>query len=413
MCNSHDATQPAKMRRIMNLTLQVLWSLVVMLAVAALALTTVVAARQRYAGWSWWLGAIWAVSLGLAFVALGSPWHLVNVIAEWLLLQWPVAFLIGVRGFHARFQWPSKLRFDGWVLACAALVAAIGTLAWPVDSGPAALAGAGATLAVHLYVVCLLFCAPRGRDGAALRCMAAVLLACALFPVAWALPAWDAVPPLALRGFAAAAGCLVMSFVVVTLMSDRTESQLRDSRRRFRVLANVDALTRVPNRRRFEELATRMLTVDPSGSAALMIFDVDHFKKVNDNMGHAAGDHVLRLVGRCVQEALRANDVAGRQGGDEFVLLLRRASTAEAIAVANRIVARVQAQSHGAGLPSISLSFGIVHLHHGETLSEALRRADQALYEAKRQGRSRAVAADGDEANPVFTDSERLGLEAA
>ena len=65
------------------------------------------------------------------------------------------------------------------------------------------------------------------------------------------------------------------------------------------------------------------------------------------------------------------------------------------------------------GLPSISLSFGIVHLHHGETLSDALRRADQALYEAKRQGRSRAVAADGDEANPVFTDSERLGLEAA
>ena len=152
------------MRRIMNLPNQVLWSLVVMLAVAALALTTVVAARQRYAGWSWWLGAVWAVTLGLALVALGSPSRMVNAAAEWLLLQWPVAFLIGVRRFHARFQWPSELRFDGWVLACAALVAAIAALAWPVDSGPDALAGAGATLAVHLYVACLLFCAPSGSE---------------------------------------------------------------------------------------------------------------------------------------------------------------------------------------------------------------------------------------------------------
>ena len=169
----------------------------------------------------------------------------------------------------------------------------------------------------------------------------------------------------------------------------------------------------MPNRRHFHELASRALATDVPGSAALVLFDVDHFKLVNDHLGHAAGDRALRLVARCVQEVLRANDVPGRHGGDEFVLLLRRANTAEAMAVANRIVARVQAQVRQAELPTLSLSFGIVHLHRNEALDDAMRRADQALYEAKRQGRSRAVAAIGPECQPVFTDSQTLGLRAA
>jgi diguanylate cyclase len=217
----------------------------------------------------------------------------------------------------------------------------------------------------------------------------------------------------ALRGQSAALAALLVAFVAIALVCDRTERQLRDSRRRLRWLANIDSLTHVPNRRHFNELAARVIAADAPGSAALVLFDVDHFKQVNDHHGHAAGDRALRLVARSVQEVLRTNDVPGRHGGDEFVLLLRSANTSEAMAVANRIVARVQAQAHQAELPTISLSFGIVHLHRNEALDDALRRADQALYEAKRQGRSRAVAASGREGLPVFTDSQTLGLRAA
>ena len=241
-----------------------------------------------------------------------------------------------------------------------------------------------------------------------------MLLANCLVPVGWALLAGDGgVPALTVRAHAAALAALLCAHIAMLLMGDRTERQLRDSRRRLRWLANIDALTHVPNRRHFSELATRALAADVAGSAALVLFDVDHFKQVNDHLGHAAGDRALRLVARCVQDVLRSSDVPGRHGGDEFVLLLRRANTAEAMAVADRIVTSVQAQARQAELPTLSLSFGIVHLHRHETLDDAMRRADQALYEAKRQGRSRAVAASGREGQPVFTDSQRVGLHPA
>ncbi len=395
-----------------NVDPQVLWLAAAAAAAAAASLASFGVARQRYGGWRLWLGSLCGVAAGLALAAGAGNSVVLQITAELLLLQWPMACLVGVRRFHARLPLPGSERTDRAVAGLAALVA-VGGAAWASDSGPFALAPAAASLAVHLYAASVLCCGPSGRDGTRLRLLGGTLAAGAIGPVLWALPAWEAVPTLALRGVATVLAAVVMAFIVVGLICDRTERQLRDSRRRLRVLANIDSLTNVPNRRHFHELASRTLAADPPGSAALVIFDVDHFKQVNDVLGHAAGDRALRLVARCVQEVLRANDVPGRHGGDEFVLLLRRATTAEAIAVANRIVGQVQRQARGHDLPSISLSFGIVHLYRGEALDDALRRADQALYEAKRQGRSRAVAASGRDGRPVFTESERLGLTAA
>ena len=122
---------------------------------------------------------------------------------------------------------------------------------------------------------------------------------------------------------------------------------------------------------------------------------------------------MLCLVSAGLIEHLRAPDVAGRHGGDEFVLLLRRANTHDAMGVSARIVAAIQRRAKAEQLPCLSLSFGMVQVAPGEGVDEALRRADQALYEAKRQGRSRAVAARGNEAQPVFAESQRLGLTGA
>jgi diguanylate cyclase (GGDEF)-like protein len=141
-----------------------------------------------------------------------------------------------------------------------------------------------------------------------------------------------------------------------------------------------------------------------------MMFDIDHFKRINDLLGHANGDEALRQVAHCVRDALRDQDVAGRLGGDEFAVLLPETTVNDAMAVASRIVSRLVDRQIAPQSAPLSLSFGVVQMTASETLSEALHRADQALYEAKRQGRSRAVVATGAEDRPVFGESRQLGL---
>jgi diguanylate cyclase (GGDEF)-like protein len=267
-----------------------------------------------------------------------------------------------------------------------------------------------ATLLAHLYAASLLFGGPEGRDGVPLRLLGGTMCVVGVAPVLLAMPAADVLTSIEMRAVAAALGSVVLAFISLLLVFERTERQLRDSRRRLQVLANIDELTKVPNRRHFQELATLALHHDQPGTATLLMFDIDHFKRINDHLGHAAGDRALRLVSGSVTEHLRVQDVAGRHGGDEFVLLLRQTSVRDAMAVAGRIVARIQAQAEEMRLPALTLSFGVVQMRSGEAIDFAVRRADQALYEAKRQGRSRAVAATGDEERPVFSESQRLGL---
>jgi diguanylate cyclase (GGDEF)-like protein len=205
---------------------------------------------------------------------------------------------------------------------------------------------------------------------------------------------------------------LVMVYFGLLLTCERTESNLRVTRRKLRFLANMDTLTRVPNRRHFHELAGRALQSIEAARAAVMMFDIDHFKQINDLLGHAVGDEALRQVGRCTRDTLREVDVAGRLGGDEFAVLLPGTSVSDAMAVAARIVGKLEHRQVAPRIAPLSLSFGVVQMFPDETMAEALHRADQALYEAKRQGRSCAVAATGDEEQPVFGESRRLGLAA-
>jgi diguanylate cyclase (GGDEF)-like protein len=258
-----------------------------------------------------------------------------------------------------------------------------------------------------------LFLGPPGRDGTPLQAVGTVIAVAGFAPLLLAMPTGNTADLLDAQALAASLGGVVMAFVVLTLVSERVQRQLRASQRRLRVLANLDSLTQVPNRRHFEELATKAIEHDPPASAVLMMFDVDHFKHINDRYGHAGGDRALRLVSRCVREVLRVNDVPSRHGGDEFALLLRHASVRDAMRVASRLVDRVQDAAVDSALPTLSLSFGVVQVRPAELLSQAIERADQALYEAKRQGRSRAVAATGSEQQPTFTESRPLGLTSA
>lgn len=385
-------------------------------AAAAALLAAFALTRRSYPGLRHWFGACAGVALGL-LAAATWPGAAGTAVASVLLLQWPLVALLGLRRFHARHRWPLGPRTDRAVLTLAALAAGAGAFA-PAPLGPALLGAA--VLVTHLGVAGVILLGPPGRETLPLLGLGGLIALAALLPALWTLLSQ---PPAALPGsagtallpqaLAASLGALGLAFFATLLCVDRTERQLRESRRRLRALANLDALTQVPNRRHFDELAQAALRIDPPGSAVLLLFDVDHFKRINDELGHAAGDRALCLVAACVTEHLRAPDVGGRHGGDEFVLLLRRTDTRAAIGVAARIVCAVQARASEAGLPPLTLSFGLVQVGACEPLATALRRADQALYEAKRQGRSRAVAALGDEAQPVFSESQRLGLLAA
>jgi diguanylate cyclase (GGDEF)-like protein len=174
--------------------------------------------------------------------------------------------------------------------------------------------------------------------------------------------------------------------------SDRTAEQEKYEER-LRHLADHDPLTGLLNRRRFqEELALhqqRCLRYGPDG--VLLLLDLDGFKDVNDTLGHAVGDQILRSVAAILLDRLRATDVVARLDGDEFAILLPRADLAEGERVAASIVARVQATQHTTpmGAPArVTATAGVAAFDgDGLDLRDVLAEADVALYEAKEERR--------------------------
>ena len=128
------------------------------------------------------------------------------------------------------------------------------------------------------------------------------------------------------------------------------------------------------------------------------MLDLDHFKRLNDEYGHDAGDFVLRETAQRLRDALRGSDIACRYGGEEFVLILPDASPAEVLKKAESIRLAIGDQSflyQSKPLPDISASLGIASLCDGnEDTDEMLRAADGALYAAKRSGRNKVAVAD-------------------
>ena len=157
--------------------------------------------------------------------------------------------------------------------------------------------------------------------------------------------------------------------------------------------ANTDALTGLPNRRHTLAFLERALVGarDKGAPLAVAIFDIDHFKRINDLHGHGVGDAVIRRVAQRAKASLREEDMVGRYGGEEFVCVLQRSSAQAAELVAERVrqaieTANGRADDEG---PPATVSIGVA-VYAGETsVEELLQRADEALYTAKREGRNR------------------------
>jgi diguanylate cyclase (GGDEF)-like protein len=186
-------------------------------------------------------------------------------------------------------------------------------------------------------------------------------------------------------------------------VSERTEALLRSkealevANARLNELASTDYLTGIANRRYFHDIAQRELArvAGGEGTVSLIMFDLDHFKQVNDRFGHETGDKVLNDVVNAVQQTVRPMDLFGRFGGEEFLILLPDTPQAIAVEVAERIRKKVegmQCEHHGHNI-RVTVSLGVVEWNTNASLDALIRSADQALLQAKESGRNQVQLA--------------------
>jgi two-component system cell cycle response regulator len=175
----------------------------------------------------------------------------------------------------------------------------------------------------------------------------------------------------------------------------RLQDELRQRNAELDAISRMDVVTGLPNRRHLlEHLHAESAAATRRGERfGVLMIDVDHFKKVNDRYGHESGDVVLRIIGERLGAACRIEDVAGRWGGEEFVIVAPATGLEDALLLAER--ARVSVGDTlipiGSGAITVTVSIGVVA--GADDIDELLRQADTALYEAKQSGRNCVIAA--------------------
>ena len=184
---------------------------------------------------------------------------------------------------------------------------------------------------------------------------------------------------------------------VVVVMRDITEYKAMEEKLVDQAL--TDGLTRLVNRRGFDQALAREWerTQRENSEISLLLLDVDHFKRFNDRYGHPAGDDCLRTIASAVKESIRSTDLAARYGGEELALILRPTSAAEAFEIAERLRATIEALRLPQDDGRVTASIGVATTarRSGTMLlpEDLLRATDNALYQAKHQGRNRVVSA--------------------
>ena len=359
-----------------------------------------------------------AMSAGLYAAASRQPqelagpqriWARALVMAPlgWLLLEWsdePSGLSVAgktliiaafVEYLRALVSSRGRMPDSPWFAAPVALVAVASAIALfmqpdaPMRTGLLSLVCAG--VAASTAVVALAWRNPRTGNSAivavAFMICAVVLLArggLLLLPQGHPASAWMDNPwaeTLLLGGAMFAPAVASLGFVLMG--SDRLLERLEG-------IANTDSLTGLLARHAFLQQASARLAGSPGSHCALLIVDLDHFKRINDGHGHDVGDQALRLVADAMARVLREGDLLGRLGGEEFTVLLPDTGIEEAGRIARELhaaVARIAFVADGRPVP-LRVSVGVSAREKPEhELELLLKRADQAMYEAKRSGR--------------------------
>ena len=208
------------------------------------------------------------------------------------------------------------------------------------------------------------------------------LTVCASLQAFDLLMAWTGLDRLALTAAAFEA------LVLIAGLADRTLAARNDHRQALR-MAEIDALTGTFNRGALLARLRQLLEPGASTALSVLFIDLDHFKRLNDQAGHQAGDQALVALVHTLRLELRGADLLGRYGGEEFMVLLPGQSLSQALSVAARLLETVRRKrlTARADLPPLTISIGAAEARPGETLAQLLERADQAMYTAKRNGR--------------------------
>jgi len=186
---------------------------------------------------------------------------------------------------------------------------------------------------------------------------------------------------------------IILVMYVHELTMDKAQKQEMNTLKFFEELSLIDDLTNIANRRRINELiqmeyqrAERYHT-----TFSIVLFDIDHFKKVNDTYGHLIGDEVLKTLAKLVTQSIRKTEIVGRWGGEEFILILTETDKNTAFAVADKI-RKIISETHFEGVKEkITCSFGVAEYKKGTPSNELIEHSDQALYHSKKHGRNQVI----------------------
>ncbi|MFT4608299.1 MAG: diguanylate cyclase (GGDEF)-like protein [Urechidicola sp.] len=176
----------------------------------------------------------------------------------------------------------------------------------------------------------------------------------------------------------------------------QAQERLEEQSKELLELATIDPLTGLLNRRELNNRADRMLfqTKRLNLELAMLVIDIDHFKKVNDSFGHATGDEALKHVSKIISNGRRNEDIVARWGGEEFVLLLSNTNNLDAVRIAEFICTSIESTSIEGVNITISIGIASIYKDKRDSFDNLFSRADAALLTAKRSGRNRVVVSE-------------------
>ncbi|MFN3303018.1 MAG: diguanylate cyclase [Roseateles sp.] len=316
-----------------------------------------------------------------------------------LLWAWTALSLGGMLAFYATIRSGWSLRFrDPSLTSPQIAFALLAAAAGYAQAGPLR----GAVFPVLTLILMFGMFQLRARSAYVLSLLALLLFGATM---AWLATHRPALYPAEVEiGHFLMLACMLPAVAMLTARLSRIRRRLSDQRHelaqalaQLEAVATHDELTGLPNRRQMLALLDQELLRSQRNphDFCIALLDLDHFKRVNDQYGHAAGDTVLRAFAQTAQAALRATDVIARWGGEEFLALLPDTAMPPALAGMERLREQVAALRTDVGQATpvaVTVSIGLTGHRRGDTLTQTLERADQLLYRAKAEGRNRTVA---------------------
>lgn len=188
---------------------------------------------------------------------------------------------------------------------------------------------------------------------------------------------------------------------------------LEEQAKQLKMLSTTDELTGIMNRRALNNAAEKVFAqADRDGApVSIALLDIDEFKKINDTYGHTVGDDVLREMGEGLSEVCRGNETVARFGGEEFIVVLGGANSSEALVLCDRLHARVADMMKEVCHVTVSIGVATRFGRHGPTFADLLTQTDDALYQAKAEGKNRTVVGGNSRPKQIVKPAETAALD--